>query len=67
MTRERDWGFAPPDVVEALKAENERLTRAMRNIKPYLVWTVGPESPGYHPTMPSAVQAFLAALERKTE
>jgi hypothetical protein len=39
------------------------LEEALRNIKPYLVWTVGPESPGHHPTMPSAVDVFVAALQ----
>jgi len=63
-----DGGNVPTlEAVKELRAENEKLTRAMRNIKPYLVWTVGPESPGYHPTMPSAVQAFLGALEREPE
>lgn len=40
----------------------EEARRAMRNIKPYLEWTVSDESPGRHPTMPSAVGAFLDAL-----
>lgn len=51
--------------IERLRAENERLATAMRNIKPYLEWTIGPESPGYHPTMPSAVASFLDALQDK--
>lgn len=51
------------DELSRLRAENERLRTAMRRIAPYLRWTVGEESPGYHPTMPSAVSAFLAALE----
>jgi hypothetical protein len=50
-----------------LRAENERLRKAGRFLKPYLVWTIGSESPGHHPTMPSAVAAFLGALERKPE
>lgn len=38
------------------------LRSAARNILPYLRFTVGSESPGHHPTMPSAVAAFEAAL-----
>jgi hypothetical protein len=38
------------------------LLRAARNIWPYIEWTVGPESPGHHPTMPSAAGAFKDAL-----
>jgi hypothetical protein len=48
--------------IQALEAQVREATRAMRNIKPYLVWTVSDESPGHHPTMPSAVGAFLDAL-----
>jgi hypothetical protein len=40
---------------------------AMRRIVPYLDWTIGNESPGHHPTMPSAVAAFKAALASITE
>ena len=53
-----------PDAVEkiaSLRARVEELETAGRYIKPYLVWTVGPESPGYHPTMPSAVALTLAS------
>lgn len=49
----------------SLRARVEELETAGRYIKPYLVWTVGPESPGYHPTMPSAVGAFLDTLARQ--
>lgn len=35
---------------------------AARHILPYLRWTIGPESPGHHPTMPSAVAAFQKAF-----
>lgn len=38
------------------------LLTACLNILPYLRWTIGPESPSHHPTMPSAVAAFEAAL-----
>lgn len=38
------------------------LEQAMKRILPYLIWTISDESPGYHPTMPSAVAAFKAAL-----
>ena len=38
--------------------EYKALVEAGRNILPYLEWTIGHESPGYHPTMPSAVAAF---------
>ena len=36
---------------------------AVRYMMPYLIWTMGPESPGHHPTMPSAVARLRAALE----
>lgn len=36
--------------------------RAARNLLPYARWTIGPESPGHHPTMPSAVAALEQAL-----
>jgi hypothetical protein len=49
------------------EARVKGLERAARNIKPYLVWTIGLESPGYHPTMPSAVNAFLAALQEQSK
>jgi hypothetical protein len=49
------------------EARVKALERAARNIKPYLVWTIGPESPGHHPTMPSAVGAFLAALQEQSK
>lgn len=41
-----------------LSSEVERLRIACRRIMPYLRWTIGPESPGHHPTMPSAVAEF---------
>ena len=44
-----------------------RLVGAALALQPYLEWAVGPESPGYHPTMVSAVAAFkeaLAAMEK---
>lgn len=50
-----------PAIIEQ-RAEIERLRQACRYILPYLEWTVGSESPGYHPTMPSAVADFRAAL-----
>jgi len=42
----------------------EEARKAMRDIKPYLEWTVSDESPGHHPTMPSAVGAFLDAFAK---
>ena len=39
-----------------------RLVDAARALQPYLDWTLGPESPGHHPTMASAVAAFKEAL-----
>lgn len=44
--------------------ESSKLLKAMRRILPYLEWTISDESPGYHPTMPSAVAAFKDALEQ---
>lgn len=50
------------DTIEAQAAELARLVKAAKALRPYLRWTIGPESPGHHPTMPSAVDAFLFAL-----
>ena len=49
-------------VSESKNAELEIARSAMRRIKPYIVWTVGDESPGHPATMGSAVAAFLGAL-----
>ena len=46
----------------SLRANAEAMALQGRFLKPYLVWTCGPESPGCHPTMPSACGAFLDAL-----
>jgi hypothetical protein len=62
-----------PEVARALhaerqrwQAENERLRKAADYISPYLRYTVGDESPGHHPTMPSAVAAFHVAFDIDT-
>lgn len=44
------------------QAEIQRLRKAARNILPYLKWTISAESPGHHPTMPSAVRDFETAF-----
>ena len=67
--------FTMPDhlidkLTDNLRIANKRiaaLEAAGRYILPYLTWTIGPESPGYHPTMPSAVSAFIAVLENKED
>jgi hypothetical protein len=59
---EADFEKAAHDCAVELKAareENERFREAADRIAPYLIYTVGDESPGHHPTMPSAVGAFL--------
>lgn len=43
------------------------LKLAALDITPYLRWTIGDESPGHHPTMPSAVGAFMTAFGWGTE
>lgn len=48
------------------QSEIERLRTAADYIAPYLRWTVGDESPGHHPTMPSAVAAFHVAFDIDT-
>lgn len=48
-------------------AEVERLREAARRIVPYLQWTISKESPGFHPTMRSAVGAFMSAFGWSTE
>jgi hypothetical protein len=48
-----------------LLEELERLRcveKAARGILPYAEWTIGDESPGHHPTMPSAVASLVSAL-----
>jgi hypothetical protein len=58
-------GMADPAAeIEALRAKLDEAVQEMCQIKPYLNWTVSDESPGYHPTMPSAVVRFNAALAR---
>lgn len=52
------------DLLSERDARIAELVKAMRHIKPYLEWTVSDESPGHHPTMPSAVGAFLDTLAR---
>lgn len=58
------------DEVQYLRQERDTerrkvvaLEQAGRRILPYLTWTISPESPGHHPTMPSAVAALKAVLE----
>lgn len=51
----------------AAEAEVERLRVAADHIAPYLRWTIGPESAGHHPTMPSAVAAFHVAFDIDTK
>jgi hypothetical protein len=53
------------EAADALTEANAKLVKAlkaMESIEPYLKWTIGPEGPGYHPTMPSAVAEFCATL-----
>lgn len=50
-----------------VKALAERLDgdlKPLQTLIQYCDWTVGPESPGHHPTMPSAIGAARAALNR---
>lgn len=61
------------DIADALHAERkrwqdeiDRLRKAADYIAPYLRWTISDESPGYHPTMPSAVAAFHASFDIDT-
>ncbi len=49
------------------EAEIKRLRKAADYISPYLRWTIGDESPGHHPTMPSAVAAFHVAFDIDTQ
>lgn len=50
--------------ITALEAREAELVKGMRYILPYLEWTIGRESPGHHPTMPSAVAEFRATLAK---
>ena len=49
-----------------LQREIEGLREAADFISPYLRWTVSDESPGHHPTMPSAVAAFHCSFDIET-
>ena len=58
-------GAFNPTVAEALLDERDALVARVAELEkgcdmimPYLTFTIGPESPGHHPTMPSAVSAF---------
>lgn len=44
--------------IKELRIEIRRKDKAARSIIPYLDWTISDESPGHHPTMPSAVAEF---------
>jgi hypothetical protein len=50
----------------AARVEIERLRLAADYISPYLRYTIGEESPGHPPTMPSAVAAFHTAFDINT-
>lgn len=65
MQANDDRSEGHPDTARCGVLEDEivRLRRAIRNILPYVNWTIGPESPGHHPTMPSAAVALAATLE----
>jgi hypothetical protein len=41
------------------------VAEAARVLLPYLRWTIGPESPGHHPTLPSAIAALERALAQE--
>jgi len=56
-----------PSPEAPIEGQDVELRKAANNLRPYLEWTIGPESPGCHPTMPSAVAAFLAALRAPVE
>lgn len=44
--------------IKELRIEIRRKDKAARSIIPYLDWTISDESPGHHPTTPSAVAEF---------
>lgn len=48
----------PDQSARDMAAEIHHLRIAGQRVAPYLDWTISNESPGYHPTMPSAVAAF---------
>jgi hypothetical protein len=50
----------------SLRREVDKLRDVADRIAPYLRWTISEESPGYHPTMPSAVAAFHEAFGIET-
>lgn len=52
-----------PKNITALLDNHDQLVKAGKKLLPYLEFTVGPESPGHHPTMPSAIAEFRAALK----
>lgn len=48
------------------QSEIERLRKAADKISPYLLYTISEDSPGYHPTMPIAVDVFHHAFDIET-
>lgn len=48
------------------QVEIERLRKAADKISPYLLYTISEDSPGYHPTMPVAVDVFHHAFDIET-
>lgn len=48
----------------ARPAVTDDLRTAAKNLMPYLRWTISAESPGHHPTLPSAMHALEAALSQ---
>ena len=50
-----------PDTIRSILSELLDLREAVSTILPYLRWTISDESPGHHPTMPSAVAVVEAA------
>lgn len=50
--------------VEALLDKLDRIELGARNLDAYLKWILGPESPGHHPTMPSAVAFFRGQFDK---
>ena len=63
--KERERATAAGAEAATLRKRVDALEKAARRLSPYLEWQLSDESPGHHPTFPSAVASFLAALVNK--
>ena len=59
--------FRPETAAPFSSTNQQGLLEACKRILPYLNFTISKESPGWHPTMPSAVAAFKEAIDNSRD